>query len=129
MKEQRNPSTVHAPVGPYAHQIELSGTERLLVLSGQVGMAADGTVPASAAEQFEVALENVLHNLEAAGMSAADVVKLTIYLPEPVPPEERGPILTRLLGGATPCMTLLYVAGLAAPQLKVELDAWASASA
>jgi hypothetical protein len=33
------------------------------------------------------------------------------------------------LGAHHPCTTLLYVAGLAAPNLRVELDAWASADA
>jgi hypothetical protein len=30
------------------------------------------------------------------------------------------------LGAHHPCMTLLYVAGLASPALRVEIDAWAS---
>jgi 2-iminobutanoate/2-iminopropanoate deaminase len=31
----------------------------------------------------------------------------------------------KALGDDPPCMTLPYVAGLAAPQFKVEVDAWA----
>ena len=45
MKEFRNPEDIHEPVGAYTHQIEIRGNERLLVISGQVGMREDGTVP------------------------------------------------------------------------------------
>jgi 2-iminobutanoate/2-iminopropanoate deaminase len=129
MKTPRNPETVHAPLAPYAHQIEIAAGERLLVLSGQLGMALDGSVPAEAADQLELALDNVLRNLEAAGMDVSDLVKLTLYVTELIPPERRGAILRDNLAGTTPCMTLVIVAGLAAPHLKVEVDAWASAPA
>jgi 2-iminobutanoate/2-iminopropanoate deaminase len=129
VKQQRNPASVHAPVAAYAHQIELRGEERLLVMSGQLGMTVAGEIPDDPGEQFDLALENVLRNLEAAGMRTADLVKLTVYLAEAVDAGRRRAILARRLGGHTPCMTLMYVAGLASPELKVELDAWASASA
>ena len=71
MKERRNPTTVHAPLAAYSHQIEISGGERLLVLSGQVGMRQDGTLPAEPAEQLNVALENVLPISQQPAWSAA----------------------------------------------------------
>lgn len=129
MKQIRNPASVHAPLAAYSHQIQLDGAERLLVLSGQVGMTPDGEVPDDAAEQFDVALANVISNVEDAGMSAADVVKLTFYLTERIDPQRRAAILTDRLGEHAPCMTLLFVAALAAPSLKVEIDAWASSAA
>jgi 2-iminobutanoate/2-iminopropanoate deaminase len=128
LKQHRNPASVHAPVAAYAHQIELRGEERLLVMSGQIGMTLEGEIPGDPGEQLELALENVLRNLEAAGMHTADLVKLTLYFAEPVEADRRRAILERRLGGHTPCMTLMYVAGLASPELKVELEAWASAS-
>ena len=129
MKIDRNPNEIHPPLGPYAHQIEVTGPQRVLYLSGQVGMKPDRSVPETAVEQLEAALDNVLANLAAAGMSAADLVKLTLYLTEEIEAPLRGEVLTRRLDGATPAMTLVYVPRLAAPPLKVELDAWASADA
>jgi 2-iminobutanoate/2-iminopropanoate deaminase len=125
MKEHRNPGSVHAPLAGYSHQIEIR-SERLLVLSGQVGMAADGSVPDDTGDQLKLALENVLSNLEAAAMGVEDLVKLTFYLIEPLDPERRRMILAERLGTHTPCMTLVYVAGLASPAIKAEVDAWAS---
>jgi enamine deaminase RidA (YjgF/YER057c/UK114 family) len=45
-----------------------------------------------------IALANLLRNVEAAGMSAQDVVKLTFYLTEPIDPERRAVILGKHLG-------------------------------
>jgi enamine deaminase RidA (YjgF/YER057c/UK114 family) len=127
VKQARNPASIHAPLGGYSHQIELTGQGRLLVFSGQVGVAPDGRVPDDPAEQLEVALDNVLRNLEAAAMDAGDLVKLTLYFVSPIDADRRREILAGRLAGHEPCMTLIYVAGLAAPAIKVELDAWAAA--
>jgi 2-iminobutanoate/2-iminopropanoate deaminase len=129
MAEARNPDSIHPPLARYSHQIELTGPQRLLVFSGQVGMTRDRQVPGDAATQLELALDNVLRNLEAAGMGPGDLVKLTFYLTEPIEPERRAAILAGRLAGHEPCMTLVRVAGLASPALKVEVDAWASAPA
>jgi 2-iminobutanoate/2-iminopropanoate deaminase len=128
VKEQRNPSTIHAPLAGYSHQIEISGGERMLVLSGQVGMTPDGGIPEDAAAQLEVALANVLRNLTAAGMDVNDLVKITYYLVERIDADARRTIISQQLGDHEPCATLVYVAALAAPALRVEVDAWASAS-
>ena len=80
MKTPRNPATIHAPLAAYSHQIELSGAERTLVMSGQVGMRADGSLPDDPMEQLAVALDNVERNLEEAGMEIGDLVRLMFYL-------------------------------------------------
>jgi 2-iminobutanoate/2-iminopropanoate deaminase len=99
------------------------------VLSGQIGMRKDGEVPSSAVEQLELALSNVVRNLEAAAMAASDLVKLTFLLVEEIDGPTRGGVIASVLGEHRPAMTLVYVAGLAAPPLKVEVDAWAYAAA
>ena len=126
MKEFRNPQAVHEPLGHYTHHAELGGNQRLLVLSGQVGMRLDGTVPDDTLEQMEVAFENILRNLEAANMGVLDIVKLTYYLVGEIDMQKRRALLMSKLGGHKPCSTLLYVAGLASPAYKVEIDALAS---
>jgi 2-iminobutanoate/2-iminopropanoate deaminase len=128
MKLPRNPSSVHAPLAAYTHQIEIRGGERLLVLSGQVGVAADGSIPDGAAEQLDMALQNVLRNLDAAAMSHDDLVKLTLFVTSTIDADTRRTVLARRLRGHQPCMTFVYVAALASPVLKVEIDAWASAA-
>ena len=125
MKEFRNPQTIHAPVGSYSHQVEVSN-ERLLVISGQVGMRQDGTIPEDPYEQIDLAFENIIHNLHAANMDVNHLVKLTYYLVGEFDTAKRREIVLSKLQGHQPCSTLLYVAALASPQFRVEIDAWAS---
>ena len=128
MKQSRNPDAIHAPVGRYVHQIELDGPRKLLFISGQVGMRPDGSVPEDAVDQLGVALENVLRNVDAAGMDASDLVKITTYVVAgaQLDPARRRAEMERLLGDHVPTSTLVYVAGLAAPEYKVEIDGWAA---
>jgi len=126
MKEFRNPQNVHQPVGFYTHQVEISGNERLLVLSGQVGMREDGTVPESPLEQMELAFDNILQNLRAANMDVKDILKLTYFVVGEIDTAKRREIITAKLQGHKPCSTFLYVAGLASPIYKVEIEALAS---
>src|SRR5664279_320804 len=121
MKIPRNPETVHAPLAGYSHQIEISGTERQLVISGQIGMRPDGSVPDDPIEQLGVALDNVERNLEAAEMELGDLVRLTTYLVGEWDANARRQLMASRLGTHHPCMTLLFVAALAAPNLRVEL--------
>ena len=126
MKEFRNPQDVHKPLGSYSHQIEVKGNERLLVISGQVGMKEDGTVPEDPLEQIDIAFENILRNLRAAGMEVRDLIKLNYYLVGVMDTAKRRELMMSKLQGHQPCSTLVYVAALASPIYKVEIEAWAS---
>jgi len=126
VKEFRNPQDVHQPVGLYSHQIEVRGNERLLVISGQVGMREDGTVPDDPLEQIDVAFDNILRNLRAADMDITDMIKITYYLVGEIDAAKRRELILSKLQEHRPCSTLLFVAALASPVYKVEIDAWAS---
>ncbi|MEZ4870056.1 MAG: RidA family protein [Caldilineaceae bacterium] len=125
MKISRNPATVHAPLAAYVHQIEVQEPVRWLVLSGQVGQTQDGELAEDPIRQLELALANIERNLAAAGMDVHNLVKLTFYLVGAMETAKRREVTTAWLHGHEPCMTLLYVAGLATPAHKVEIDAWA----
>src|SRR5688572_29399931 len=89
-------------------------------------MRLDGTVPEDPLAQMEVAFENILRNLRAAYMDVKDIVKLTYYLVDEIDTQKRREVIVSKLQGHKPCSTLLYVAALASPIYKVEIDAWAS---
>jgi 2-iminobutanoate/2-iminopropanoate deaminase len=125
VKQARNPETVHEPGGRYVHTIEVSEENRMLFISGQVGMRRDGNVPEDAASQFEVALNNVRLNVEAAGFEMTDLVKLVTYVVGDLHPAKRREALDRAFGEHVTTSTLIYVSKLAAPQYLVEIDAWA----
>ncbi|SEN45991.1 Enamine deaminase RidA, house cleaning of reactive enamine intermediates, YjgF/YER057c/UK114 family [Amphibacillus marinus] len=123
MKQARNPQSIHAPLANYTHQIEVHNPQRWLTISGQVGMTPAGGVPEEAIEQLKLALVNIKENLTAASMSITDLTKLTFFLVDQIDAPKRVAIIKDFLGDHTPCMTLIYVAGLATPQLKVEIEA------
>jgi enamine deaminase RidA (YjgF/YER057c/UK114 family) len=98
----------------------------MLILSGQVGMRQDGTVPEDPLEQMDVAFENIFRNLGAAKMNVRDLIKITYYLVGEFDTARRREVVLSKLQGHQPCSTLVYVAALANPIYKVEIDAWAS---
>ncbi len=125
MKTHLNPPGIPAPAAPYSHQVMVAGAVRWLVVSGQLGQNGDGSVPDAPLDQLALALTNVSVNLEAAGMSVADLIKVTIFVTVPTESAERRRRLEAWLGPHRPAMTLVQVAGLAAPQFSVEVEAWA----
>jgi 2-iminobutanoate/2-iminopropanoate deaminase len=128
MKEHRNPSNIHEPIGGYTHQIEVQGPERLLAISGQVGRREDGSVPEDPYEQIDIALENVRRNLLAANMDVQDLIKVTFYIVGEMDSTRRRQVVANKLQGVKPCMTTVYVVGLASSIYRVEVDAWASSA-
>src|SRR5688572_26641669 len=113
MKTFRNPPGVHAPVAAYSHQVEVHEPAKWLMLSGQLGMREDGSVPDDPIDQLDVAFNNVWANVHAAKMENADVVKLVIYLVGEFDLQLRRAVIARHLGEHRPCVTLLFIAGLA----------------
>lgn len=116
-----NPSTV--PASPfYSQGIVVQDADRIVYVSGQVGITADGTVLDGIEAQAAQAVSNLNAVLDAAGMTAADLTKLTIYLTDPA---DIGPFMAAM-GGALPqtppATTMLLVQGLADPSLRVEIE-------
>ena len=121
----RNPETIHSPLASYSHQAEINGNAKWLVMSAQIGMDKNGHIPEDVYSQVEVAFDNIQLNLEAAGMSIENLAKLVFYFVGQHNTEQRRSIISKRLGEHRPCMTVIYVTGLATPALKVEIEAWA----
>jgi ribosomal-protein-alanine N-acetyltransferase len=123
---RKNPGDVAPPIGAYTHlSIVPSGAE-LLVLSGQVGTDADGNLPSDAEGQMCSALNNVLRILNGEGVSAEGIIKVNIWLTEPIKRDRFLEIWSQFHGGTPPSTTMAYVTALAQPALKVEVEVWAA---
>jgi 2-iminobutanoate/2-iminopropanoate deaminase len=121
-----NPPTVRQPTG-YTHGIEVVNPARWLVISGQVGMAPDGTIPETGGGQIDQALANLRAVLEANDMTMNNIVKITTFLTDRSLLGAYRAARTALLGEHAPASTLLFVAGLADPKFVVEIEAEAVA--
>ncbi len=78
-----NAPDVSPPVAAYTQAIEVTGANRTLYISGQVGQRMDGTIPADIVEQSRLAWQNLEAQLKAAGMTLDNLVKITTILPNP----------------------------------------------
>ena len=121
-----NPPALAKPTG-YTHAIQITGEYRRLIISGQVGMAPDGSVSESREAQVVRALANLRAVLTANGMTVANVVKTTAFLIDRDLLHAYRKARTEAFGTHAPASTLLIVAGLADPRWVIEIEAEAVA--
>jgi 2-iminobutanoate/2-iminopropanoate deaminase len=120
--KKHNPRDVAPPFSTYTHGIEIEGPHRFLFGAGQAGADADGIVGSTIEEQARLVWRNITTILTHAGMEISDLVQINMLLMDradlPVAAAVRG----EALGGHRPASTLIYVAGLARPEWKIEID-------
>ncbi len=126
-KTASNPPGVPAPIrGYYSNCVRVSAGP-LLFVAGQVGMDVNGTIPKDAAAQAELALQNIATILAAHGATLDDVVKVTVYVTDITYLDEITPARLKAFPKDGPASAIVQVAGLAFPELKVEIEAVAVA--
>jgi enamine deaminase RidA (YjgF/YER057c/UK114 family) len=123
---RKNPDGMHAPVGRYVHVVAVEASKSV-VLSGQVGVRPDGSIPEGAAEQADQLIENIMTALKSEGLAAADIVKITAYLTDREALPAWRAAREKLFGSVDTASTLLFVAGLADPKFLIEVDVEAAA--
>jgi 2-iminobutanoate/2-iminopropanoate deaminase len=77
---QVNSPQAPGAVGGYSQALKVEGANSLLFISGQVPETAAGEVPQDFNAQAKLVWANVLAQLQAAGMSVQNLVKVTIFL-------------------------------------------------
>lgn len=128
MLAKHNPSTIAAAFSSYSLGVEAPAQARWLHLSGQVGVAPDGSLAEGAEAQMETAFRNLLAILSAAGMGPHDLVKITVFLTRGEDVGLYRQVRDRMLAGATPASTLLVIAALADPAWLVEIEGIAASA-
>jgi 2-iminobutanoate/2-iminopropanoate deaminase len=123
-----NPTGMVQPASRYSQGVEVPPNARWLYISGQIGVAPDGSIAKGLEAQFIQAFENIGTVLAAAGMVKTDIVKLTIFVTEPG--SETLGVYRRSrdlwMEGHAPVGTYLVVNGLASPDFLVEIEAVAA---
>ena len=112
----------------FSQAVDLSGAEHVLICSGQTAINDDGSPPKTSdmGEQVGIAIENLGTVLAASKMDLSNVVKLTIYTTDVDAFLAASGVSAEALGSNLPAMTLIGVARLAFPELKVEIEAIAA---
>ncbi len=122
-----NPALRH--FATYADAREVAAEDRLLFVSGQLGLADDGGVPNKFADQCALAWRNLRRALAAADMGLDDLVMLRFYLTDAAELAVMRRIKDETLGSRRVASSVLVVAALGDPSWLIEIEAVAAKSA
>ncbi|WP_370868933.1 RidA family protein [Ectorhizobium quercum] len=121
-----NPPSVRKPFGQYNHGLYVPPGAALLVTSGQLGIRPDDTIPPGVTEQAELCFEACRAVLDEAGMSFADVIRISAYVTRR---EDFAPYMAvrdRYTLDPKPVSTLIVVSGFTRPEFLVEVEVTAA---
>jgi enamine deaminase RidA (YjgF/YER057c/UK114 family) len=127
-KRAINPTPWSEQLG-FSQMVEVRNAERVLYCAGQTAVDANGKTMCAGdmLGQFTQALNNLQLFLREAGMDLENVVRLNYYVTDiPAFHEANESVRGRLkAAGCLPSSTLLKVAGLADPEMLIEIEATA----
>lgn len=123
-----DPPAIPAPAARYSMTAMVEAPARWLFVSGQLPVAADGTVPDDLGDQAGLVIAHLRAALAHHGMDEGNIVRLTTYL---TTRDARAPWQAArdewLRGRTPPASTQVIVAGLADPRCAIEVELIAAA--
>lgn len=121
------PASIRAPFARYSHGVEVPAGQRLVFCSGQLGIAADETIPEDAKAQADLCFANLAAILGKAGMTLANIVRINAYVTDRA--HMAGYMQSRdaHVADPPPASTLVIVSGFTRPEFKVEIEVVAAA--
>jgi 2-iminobutanoate/2-iminopropanoate deaminase len=129
MNTALDPKDIHPPFAPYSHGVVIPPGQRLVFCSGQLGIAADATVPADCAGQTRLCFENVAAILREAGLGLEHIVRINAYVSGREHLPEYMGVRNALFAAPCPASTLMIVSGFARPEFLVEIEVIAAGPA
>ena len=109
-RETINAKNAPAPRGGYSQAVKLTDFKTLLFISGQIPVSDDDKVPESFEDQARLVWRNIDAQLKAAGMSKADLVKVTTFLADRHHTMANREIRSEYLGSIGPAMSVVIAA-------------------
>lgn len=120
------PAGIRAPFARYSHAVEIKAGARLLLCSGQLGIAPDDRIPDDAGQQAVLCFEAIGQCLAAAGMGFGDLVRLNAYVTDRAHMAPYMQVRDRYVADPAPASTLMIVSGFTRPEFMVEVEALAA---
>jgi len=124
-----NPTQIHPPFAPYSHGIVVPEGQRLVFCSGQLGIAADKTVPPDCAGQARFCFANIEAVLAEAGMTLANVIRINTFVTAREHLGDYMAVRNALFADPYPASTLIIVSGFARPEFVLEVEVIAAGPA
>ena len=121
IKRAISPQVAEPAEGTWSNCLVVDG---VAYIAGMVSRGSDGKVVAGDEyEQAKMIFLKIKHLVEAAGGAMADVVKVTIFVTDITQREKVWRARREFFTGNFPASTLVQIAALAEPSLKVEIEA------
>lgn len=124
-----NPVEIHPPFAPYSHGMVVPAGQKLVFCSGQLGIAADGAIPADCAGQARICFDSIAAILAEAGLGLEHVVRINAYVTGREHLAAYMGVRNGLFAEPFPASTLMIVSGFARPEFVVEIEAIAAGPA
>lgn len=112
---------IYAATPDYVHALEVRGATRQLYVSGTMGLDQEGNAPPDLEDQLELIWQNIQRILAEAGMSVANIVRITSYLTKAEFAEQNQEARLRVLGSRRVPTTAIVVETLD-PRWLVEIE-------
>ena len=118
------PQDIAPPFARYAHGVEVPPGARLIFTSGQLGLAADGTVPDDVGAQADICFANIDAILRSGGAGRGDVVRINAFVTDRAHMAGYMAARDRWLADVErlPASTLVIVSGFTRPEFTVEIE-------
>jgi 2-iminobutanoate/2-iminopropanoate deaminase len=120
-----NAASAPQAAGGYSQAVAVAGAGRLLFISGQIPQTPAGDVPNEFPAQARLVWQNVCAQLGAAGMTVANLVKVTIFLSSRQFATLNREIRQELLGAHCPALTVI-ITGIFDENWLLEIEAVAA---
>jgi enamine deaminase RidA (YjgF/YER057c/UK114 family) len=129
MHSPLSPATIHPPFSAYSNGVEVPAGQRLVFCSGQLGIARDGTVPATTAAQADLCFDNLAAILAESGLALEHVVRINAYVSGREHLKPYMDVRNRRFSAPLPASTLVVVSGFARSEFFVEVEVIAAGPA
>ena len=122
MRTAVNPQTIYPPFANYSHGVLAGG--RTFFVSGQLGIAPDGSVPDGAYGQAVQCFANVSSILAEAGLQSRHVARINAFVSHRGALQHYMKARDEWIGELRdpPASTLMIVSGFARPEFEVEVE-------
>lgn len=115
-----------APLSPFEEAAGFTRAVRVddrIIVSGTVGVEADGSVSEDAGRQADRCFEQILDYIGQLGGHSGDVVRVRMFVTDIADADAVTAAFTRAVSHARPTGTLVAIAGLYNPEWKCEIEA------
>jgi 2-iminobutanoate/2-iminopropanoate deaminase len=121
------PQGIRPPFARYSYGVEIPAGHRILVCSGQLGVAPDDHVPATIEEQTDICFRNIGAVLAEASFTYGDIVRINAFVVAREHLKGYMSVRDRYIVDPPPASTLMVVSGFSRPEFLVEVEVIAAA--